>query len=371
MTDRLYYTDPYLTTFDATVARVDRRDDRLLVALDRTAFYPTSGGQPFDTGTLGALRVVDVVDEDDGIDRARRSTRPLRTRTPMLCPGQRVHGDIDWPRRFDHMQQHTGQHVLSAAFDRLFGVRTVSFHLGAAVSTIDLAREVSPARDRSGRDRGQPHRLGGSAGHDPVRRRGGSGAAAAAQGAGARRHAAADRRGAASTCRRAAARTWRAPAASASLPSPPGSDSKAGSGSSSSVVAARSTGTGRCATQWQRASDCCRCCPTIFQRPSNGCRPTPKNRSGRWRRCRPNLLAIAARSLRRPGKRSSSPANGGMMPPCRSCRRRRCERPRRAGVGDRGEARLPRRARPPSVPALAVIARSADVSLSSEKLLAC
>ena len=66
MTDRLYYTDPYLRAFDATVARVERRDDRLVVTLDRTAFYPTSGGQPFDTGTLGALRVVDVVDEEDG-----------------------------------------------------------------------------------------------------------------------------------------------------------------------------------------------------------------------------------------------------------------------------------------------------------------
>ena len=66
MTDRLYYRDPYLREFDATVVRVDRRDDRLLVTLDRTAFYPTSGGQPFDTGRLGSLRVVDVVDEEDG-----------------------------------------------------------------------------------------------------------------------------------------------------------------------------------------------------------------------------------------------------------------------------------------------------------------
>ena len=66
MTDRLYYLDPYLREFDATVSRVDRRDDRLVVTLDRTAFYPTSGGQPFDTGRLGSMRVVDVVDEEDG-----------------------------------------------------------------------------------------------------------------------------------------------------------------------------------------------------------------------------------------------------------------------------------------------------------------
>ena len=140
MTDRLYYLDPYLREFDATIARVDRRDDCWRVTLDRTAFYPTSGGQPFDTGRLGTLRVVDVVDEDDG-----SITHVVEPGTPNLEPGATVHGDIDWDRRFDHMQQHTGQHVLSAAFDKLFGVRTLSFHLGSAMSTIDLAREMSPA----------------------------------------------------------------------------------------------------------------------------------------------------------------------------------------------------------------------------------
>jgi alanyl-tRNA synthetase len=137
MTDRLYYTDPYLKAFDATIDRVEERGGRVLVRLDRTAFYPTSGGQPFDTGTLGASRVVDVVDEDDG------SIAHVVDDAAALETGRAVHGDIDWARRFDHMQQHTGQHVLSAAFDRLFGVRTVSFHLGAAASTIDLARELS------------------------------------------------------------------------------------------------------------------------------------------------------------------------------------------------------------------------------------
>ena len=81
MTDRLYYTDPYLREFDATIARVDRRDDRLFVTLDRTAFYPTSGGQPFDTGRLGSLRVVDVVDEEDGSIAHVVEPEP-RTRTP-------------------------------------------------------------------------------------------------------------------------------------------------------------------------------------------------------------------------------------------------------------------------------------------------
>jgi alanyl-tRNA synthetase len=142
MTDRLYYTDPYLRAFDATVTRAERRGDRLAVTLDRTAFYPTSGGQPFDTGTLGSLHVVDVVDEEDG---SVSHITELRTENVELRTGDVVHGDIDWTRRFDHMQQHTGQHVLSAAFDKLFAVRTVSFHLGAEVSTIDLAREMTPA----------------------------------------------------------------------------------------------------------------------------------------------------------------------------------------------------------------------------------
>ena len=116
------------------------------VTLDRTAFYPTTGGQPFDTGTLNGRRVVDVIDNDDGSIAHVLEAEPTFGRSvegPGLTPGAAVHGEIDWTRRFDHMQQHTGQHVLSAAFSRLFDVRTVSFHLGAEMSTIDLAREVS------------------------------------------------------------------------------------------------------------------------------------------------------------------------------------------------------------------------------------
>src|SRR5262249_1655373 len=131
--------------FSAAVTRVDRRDGWTAVALDRTAFYPTSGGQPFDTGTLvtrsfegseETLKVVDVLDEDDG-----GVLHVLDGAGPAV--GAIVRGTIDWARRFDHMQQHTGQHVLSAAVDHLFGVRTVSFHLGREASTIDLARELS------------------------------------------------------------------------------------------------------------------------------------------------------------------------------------------------------------------------------------
>jgi alanyl-tRNA synthetase len=149
MTDRLYYRDPYLHAFDATIERVEARGDRIAVTLDRTAFYPTSGGQPFDTGLLGSWRVVDVVDEEDGsishLVAGKSDPADLPDTPDLLEPGRVVRGAVDWPRRLDHMQQHTGQHVLSAAFDRLSGVRTVSFHMGAAVSTIDLAREVSPA----------------------------------------------------------------------------------------------------------------------------------------------------------------------------------------------------------------------------------
>ena len=135
MTTRLYYTDPLLRTFEATIVSVDATGGRCHVILDQTVFYPTSGGQPHDLGHLDGARVVDVIDRDDG-EIAHVVETPLSV-------GQHVRGDIDWPRRFDHMQQHTGQHILSAAFDRLAGARTVSFHLGAETSTIDLARELS------------------------------------------------------------------------------------------------------------------------------------------------------------------------------------------------------------------------------------
>ena len=135
MTLRLYYTDAYLTTFTGTVAEVFGRDGRTAVVLDRTAFYPTSGGQPFDTGILGGIRVEDVIDLDDG--------RVAHVVAASLAPGVEVSGQVDWPRRFDHMQQHTGQHVLSAAFEHVHRARTESFHLGSDTCTIDLAVTLS------------------------------------------------------------------------------------------------------------------------------------------------------------------------------------------------------------------------------------
>jgi alanyl-tRNA synthetase len=135
MTTRLYYQEPYKTTFAAVVTVCETAGDRPQVLLDQTAFYPTSGGQPFDIGTLGDAQVVDVIEREDG-EIAHIVDRTLEV-------GARVSGIVDWPRRFDHMQQHTGQHVLSAAFDRRFNARTESFHLGTTTSTIDLGREVA------------------------------------------------------------------------------------------------------------------------------------------------------------------------------------------------------------------------------------
>jgi alanyl-tRNA synthetase len=126
MTDRLYYTDAYLTDFHATV--LERADDGRRVYLDRTAFYPTSGGQPFDKGRLGGVEVTEVVDEGHRV--AHVVADPL--------PEGPTAGQVDWPRRFDHMQQHTGQHLLSAVLVDLVGCQTVGVHFGRDSSTLDL-----------------------------------------------------------------------------------------------------------------------------------------------------------------------------------------------------------------------------------------
>src|SRR3989442_3422144 len=128
MTLRLYYTDSYLTEFEATVLAVEPHGERLAVILDRSAFYPTSGGQPHDTGTLGGLPVTEVIEDDD--DRVLHVVSGPITGV--------VTGSIDWPRRFDHMQQHTGQHILSQAFLQALEAQTRAVHLGAEISTLDL-----------------------------------------------------------------------------------------------------------------------------------------------------------------------------------------------------------------------------------------
>jgi alanyl-tRNA synthetase len=130
MTERLYYRDATLRTFSARLVEI--ADEGRKVYLDRTAFYPTSGGQPHDLGVLEGERVVDVVDEEDRVVHILAA--PLKATT-----GSEVSGEIDWARRHDHMQQHTGQHLLSAVLDDLLGLRTVSVHFGAETSTLDVA----------------------------------------------------------------------------------------------------------------------------------------------------------------------------------------------------------------------------------------
>jgi alanyl-tRNA synthetase len=145
MTERLYYDDPFLQDFSAQVVdiREASRADGISIwqiALDRSAFYPTSGGQPFDTGTLSATSrngatleaMVESVEEDS------QGQIWHFTRKPLLS-GTLVQGSIHWPRRLDHMQQHSGQHLLSAVFARELDAQTVSFHLGDSASTIDLS----------------------------------------------------------------------------------------------------------------------------------------------------------------------------------------------------------------------------------------
>jgi len=142
LTDRLYYHDSFLREFDATVISCTPEGPRWKVTLNKTAFYPTSGGQPHDMGTLGNAQVVEVVDVPHAVAGPDVSTpsdpQHVVHYTTAEVPAGPVHGQIDWPRRIDHMQQHTAQHLLSAAFIELFGFETVSFHLGKEISTIDL-----------------------------------------------------------------------------------------------------------------------------------------------------------------------------------------------------------------------------------------
>ncbi|HEY4129094.1 MAG TPA: DHHA1 domain-containing protein [Gemmatimonadaceae bacterium] len=140
MTQRIYYTDAYRTAFDAHV--LDASDDGLRVYLDETAFYPTSGGQPHDLGMLGGVSVVDVIDEDDRIAHVLA--------TPLAMKTGAISATIDWERRYDHMQQHTAQHLLSAVVEDLFGFKTVSVHFGPDSSTIDFETDSITRRQLLG-----------------------------------------------------------------------------------------------------------------------------------------------------------------------------------------------------------------------------
>lgn len=130
MTERLYYDNAYLTDFTAQVMLCRPNGRYFDVLLNRSAFYPTSGGQPFDTGVLGAARVIDVNVQDGEV---------WHTVTQPLPIGETVRGRIDWARRFDHMQQHAGDHLIAGALHRLMGGVTIGLHISEKISTIDVA----------------------------------------------------------------------------------------------------------------------------------------------------------------------------------------------------------------------------------------
>ena len=130
MTDRLYYENAYLMEFDAQVLACRPNGNHFDVLLDRSAFYPTSGGQPYDTGTLGGAQVVDVNVADGDV---------WHTVDQAIGVGETVHGRIDWERRFDHMQQHAGDHMIAGTIHRMLGGVTIGLHISEHVSTIDVS----------------------------------------------------------------------------------------------------------------------------------------------------------------------------------------------------------------------------------------
>jgi alanyl-tRNA synthetase len=132
---KLYYHDPYIKSFSAEIVKQESdQAGNCYVVLNQTAFYPTGGGQPFDTGTIAAQKVINVEEIDGEIRHYLEA--------PITDLVSQVEGSIDWDRRFDHMQQHLGQHILSAAFEQLFDYETIGFHLGNEIVTIDLDTEA-------------------------------------------------------------------------------------------------------------------------------------------------------------------------------------------------------------------------------------
>lgn len=135
MTEKLYEQDAFLTKFEGTVLSCVQGKKGFDVVLDRTAFYPEGGGQPWDTGTLGGVRVLEVHSREGEI--VHTCGRPLEA-------GSTVTGEIDWDRRFDLMQQHSGEHIVSGLAHALWGCENVGFHMGAEVVTIDLSLPLDP-----------------------------------------------------------------------------------------------------------------------------------------------------------------------------------------------------------------------------------
>lgn len=133
-TEKLYYADPFLKTFTATVLTCEASKGGFAVTLDRTAFYPEGGGQPADHGILGGARVIDVHERGGVI---------FHTCDQAVEIGSTVTGTLDWTRRFDHMQQHSGEHIISGILCTDYHCDNVGFHLGADVVTIDYNADIS------------------------------------------------------------------------------------------------------------------------------------------------------------------------------------------------------------------------------------
>lgn len=129
MTEKLYYQDAYATTFTAKVLECTEEKKNFKVVLDRTLFYPEGGGQPADLGTLGGVKVLDVHEKDDIVTHT--TDKPLEV-------GTEVEGEIDWEHRFDLMQQHSGEHMVSGLIHEKYGYDNVGFHMGSDVITIDF-----------------------------------------------------------------------------------------------------------------------------------------------------------------------------------------------------------------------------------------
>ena len=144
MSKRLYYEEPYLQEFKGKILEKIKIDGKTALILDNTCFYPTSGGQPNDLGYIQSVPIVDVIEDNEKIIHV------LKEGIEEEC-GDTVIGTIDWERRFDHMQQHSGQHILSAAFEKLWNADTVSFHLGDEVCTLDIMKDdITPEEVKRG-----------------------------------------------------------------------------------------------------------------------------------------------------------------------------------------------------------------------------
>ncbi|MBN3555467.1 hydrolase [Fictibacillus nanhaiensis] len=132
MTEKLYYSSPYTIEWETTIKKSFDNDGKFFIVLESTAFYPTGGGQPNDTGTINGINVLDVFTEKDEVIH----------QLDRLPETSSVNCKLNWDRRFDHMQHHSGQHLLSAVCYSLHGARTISFHLGTEYATIDIEMDV-------------------------------------------------------------------------------------------------------------------------------------------------------------------------------------------------------------------------------------